>query len=105
VAPLASHVVYRDSIEDGHTGLLFDGAEALRDRLLRLVAMPELARELGDAARHYVAGERMLAYQVAPRIAWYRSLWARRAELNSALYARLLEVPQLTGDATSAAGG
>ena len=85
VAALASHIVYGDSIEDGRTGLLFRDADELRDRLLRLVAMPDLARGLGDAARHYVAGERMLAYQVAPRIAWYRSLWARRAELNSAL--------------------
>ena len=96
-ASLASHIVYADSIEDGHTGLLFHNAEELRDRLLRLVAMPELARDLGDAARHYVAGERMLAYQVAPRIAWYRSLWARRAELNSALQARLMGVPRLGG--------
>ena len=98
VASLASHIVYADSIEDGHTGLLFHNAEELRDRLLRLVAMPELARDLGDAARHYVAGERMLAYQVAPRIAWYRSLWARRAELNSALQARLMGVPRLGGE-------
>ena len=106
VASLASHVVYADSIEDGHTGLLFHNAEELRDRLLRLVAMPELASDLGDAARHYVAGdaarhyvagERMLAYQVAPRIAWYRSLWARRAELTSALQARLMGVPQIGG--------
>ncbi len=71
----------------------------MRDRLLRLVAMPELARDLGDAARHYVAGERMLAYQVEPRIAWYRSLWARRVELTSALYARLLELPLLADGA------
>jgi SAM-dependent methyltransferase len=95
VAALASHIVYGDSIEDGRTGLLFHNAGELHDRLLRLVAMPELARGLGDAARHYVAGERMLAYQVAPRIAWYRSLWARRAALSGALYARLLEVPLL----------
>ena len=47
VASLASHIVYADSIEDGHTGLLFRNAEELRDRLLRLVAMPELARESG----------------------------------------------------------
>jgi glycosyltransferase involved in cell wall biosynthesis len=99
VAALASHIVYGDSIEEGRTGLLFHDAAQLRDRLLRLVAMPELASGLGDAARHYVAGERMLAYQVAPRIAWYRSLWARRAELNSALHARLTEVPQLAGGA------
>ena len=101
VASLASNIVYGDSIEEGRTGLLFRSPSELRDRLLRLVAMPELARGLGDAARHYVAGERMLAYQVAPRIAWYHSLWARRAELNSALHARLMEMPLLP-DAASA---
>ncbi len=88
-AALASHVVYAASIEDGRTGLLFRDAEELRTRLLRLVAMPELARSLGEAARGYVAAERMLAYQVAERIAWYRSLWARRAELGAALAARV----------------
>jgi hypothetical protein len=62
-----------------------------------MVAMPELALDLGNSARSYVASERMLAYQVAPRIAWYRSLWARRDELNNALYARLLELPLPTG--------
>ena len=95
VASLASNIVYADSIEDGRTGLLFHDADELRDRLLRLVAMPELTRGLGDAARSYVAGERMLAYQVAQRIAWYRSLWARRVQLTNALYARVMELPQL----------
>ena len=102
VASLASHIVYADSVDDGRTGLLFSEPEALRDRLLRLVAMPELARDIGDAARRYVAAERMLAYQVAPRIAWYRALWARRAELTSALYARLMQAPRLAPNPTSA---
>ena len=97
VAALASHVVYADSIEDGRTGLLFHNADELRERLLRLVAMPELARGLGNAARSYVAGERMLAYQVAQRIAWYRSLWSRRVELTNALHARMMAPPQLAG--------
>ena len=57
--------------------------------------MPELTRGIGNAARSYVAGERMLAYQVAQRIAWYRSLWARRVELTNRLYARMMELPQL----------
>ena len=95
VASLASHVVYAGSIADGRTGLLFHNADELRDRLLRMVAMPELTRGLGDAARSYVAGERMLAYQVAQRIAWYRSLWARRVQLTSGLYSRMMELPQL----------
>jgi SAM-dependent methyltransferase len=91
VAALASHVVYGDSIEDGVTGLLFRDGEQLRARLLRLIAMPAMARGLGDAARSHVAAERMFAYQVAPRIAWYRSLWERRDELERARVERMAE--------------
>jgi hypothetical protein len=54
--------------------------------------MPDMARRLGDTARAYVSGERMLAYQVAPRIAWYRSLWERREELEQARAARMAEL-------------
>jgi SAM-dependent methyltransferase len=85
VAALASTVVYGNSVEDGRTGLLFRDPVEFEARLARLVAMPELARNLGD-----VAENRMLAYQVAPRIAWYRSLWARRDILTEALRVRLL---------------
>jgi SAM-dependent methyltransferase len=90
VAALASSVVYANSIEDGRTGLLFRDPAELHVRLLRLLAMPELARELGDSARRRVADDRMLAYQVAPRIAWYRSLWARRDALEEARRQRML---------------
>jgi len=94
VAALASDVVYGDTIEEGRTGLLFRDANELRDKLMRLVAMPDLARDLGDAARDYVAQNRMLSYQIAPRIAWYRSLWARREALTAALEERLAAVPE-----------
>jgi SAM-dependent methyltransferase len=99
VAALASDVVYSDSIEDGTTGLLFRDAEELHERLLRLVAMPGLACAIGDAARGYVMQERMLAYQVADRIAWYRDLWDRRDELTAALLARLVSM-RAQSDAT-----
>jgi glycosyltransferase involved in cell wall biosynthesis len=89
VAPLASTVVYSDSIEDGRTGLLFRDPAEFETQLLRLLATPDLARDLGDAGRRQVADHRMLAYQVAPRIAWYRSLWARREVLTRALQARM----------------
>ncbi|WP_428485767.1 methyltransferase domain-containing protein [Rhodopila sp.] len=94
VASLASTVVYGDSIEDERTGLLFRDATELHSRLLRLIATPEMARDLGDAARAYVSEQRMLAYQVAPRIAWYRSLWNRRGVLDAALQARMAERPR-----------
>jgi SAM-dependent methyltransferase len=89
VVSLASNVVYGDSIVDGQTGFLFRDPQELRSRLMRLIVMPELARTIGDRARDYVARERMLAYQVKPRLDWYRSLWARREQLNAALSARV----------------
>ncbi len=94
VAALASGVVYGDTIEEARTGLVFHDAAELEAKLTRLVAFPELARDLGDAARDYVAQNRMLAYQIAPRIAWYRSLWARRDALNAALRERLAVTPE-----------
>lgn len=89
VAALASTVVYGDSVDDGRNGLLFRDPLEFQSRLLRLIAMPDLARSLADAARQYVAEERMLAYQVATRIGWYRSLWNRRDELEQARLVRL----------------
>ena len=89
VVPLSSDIVYAASIEDGRNGLLFRNAEEMRTRLMRLIVMPEVAYNLASAARAHVANHRMLAYQIAPRIRWYRSLWDRREALTEALAARL----------------
>jgi SAM-dependent methyltransferase len=93
VVPLASSVVYSDSIVDGQTGYLFRDPQELRTRLMRLLVMPELSRAIGDRARAYVADERMLAYQVGARLDWYRSLWERREALSAARNARMAETP------------
>ena len=92
VCALASHVVYAGSLQDGKTGVLFRDPAELRAALLRLLAYPEATRRMADAARAYVAQSRMLAYQVAARAAWYRSLWERREALNEALKQRLPEL-------------
>lgn len=92
VAALASNVVYGGTIQDGKTGVIFRDAMDLRAGLLRLLAYPEATRKMADAARAYVASERMLAYQVAARTAWYRSLWERRGDLNEALKQRVPEL-------------
>ena len=94
VTALASDVVYGDAIADGRTGVLFRSPEELEQRLLRLVANPDVTRTIGDAARAYVVRERMLAYQIADRAAWYHDLWARREELHAALLARVPELAQ-----------
>ena len=92
VVSLASDIVYSASIEDSRTGILFRTEEELRERLLWILALPDPARRIGDQARNYVAQNRMLAYQTPDRIAWYRSLWARREELTHALVARVPEL-------------
>ncbi len=89
VTALASPTIYADSIQDGVTGVLFHDAQELQTRLLQLVDEPDRARSIADAARAWVAEHRMLAYQMPARVAWYRSLWSRRAELNEALLRRL----------------
>ena len=92
VTALASPVVYADTIEDGRTGILFRDPLELQSRLLELIANFDLSRSIGDSARAWVASRRMLAYQTTARLAWYRSLWERRAELTDALLSRM---PQL----------
>jgi hypothetical protein len=97
VAALASSVVYRDSIRHGETGLIFKDPGEFHRHFLRLTAIPDLALELGDNARRMVSRHRMLADQVAPRIAWYRDLWARREALMEALRGRIDGLPLPVG--------
>jgi len=89
---LASPVVYGQSIDDGRNGLLFDSPAMLRTHLMRLAAAPHEARALAERAREGVGRSRMLAYQVADRLEWYRGLWARREELHRALLDRMPEL-------------
>jgi SAM-dependent methyltransferase/glycosyltransferase involved in cell wall biosynthesis len=101
VTALASPIAYGDSIEDGRTGVLFRSPEELQQRLLRLVANPEAGRSLGDAARAYVADQRMMAYQVGRRISWYRSLCERRDALHAALLRRVPALAEQNAAASS----
>jgi len=92
VAALASDVVYGATIQNGKTGMIFRDGLELRAGLLRLLAYPEATRGIAEAARAYVARERMLAYQVTARTECYRGLWERREALNAALKARVPEL-------------
>jgi 2-polyprenyl-3-methyl-5-hydroxy-6-metoxy-1,4-benzoquinol methylase len=89
VVPLASPVVYEDSIEDGVTGLIFRSESDLYEKIIRLATTPSLGMSIGNAARRLVAGTRMDAYGVAERLRWYRSLLERREELTRALLERV----------------
>ena len=92
VVALASPTVYGETIENGRTGLIFHNPEDLKRHLRWLLANPQAARAMAEAARAYVIARRMQAYQLADRVAWYRSLWARRHALTHALLARMPEL-------------
>lgn len=86
---LASPTVYEQSIEDGVTGLIFRSEADLYEKIIRLVTAPNLGITIGNAARAFIAEQRMDAYGVSARIAWYRSLLARREELTRAAQERV----------------
>jgi SAM-dependent methyltransferase len=92
VAVLASPTVYADVLEPGKTGYIFTGQASLQTYLRHVLANPQSARQMADAARHYVTTHRMLAYQLPNRTAWYRHLWENRAALNQALHQRMPEL-------------
>ena len=89
VAAIASTTVYGASIKNGETGFLFSDPTSLQRLLMLLLADPSLGRSVGDAAQADIARNRMLAYQVARRIAWYRTLWDRRDNLHRDLLSRM----------------
>jgi hypothetical protein len=92
---LASPVVYGATVRDGETGMIVRSPQELRSALHALLAAPERALALGTAAREWVRANRMMASQVGPRLAWYRSLSARRAELDAAMLRRAPEFAAL----------
>jgi ubiquinone/menaquinone biosynthesis C-methylase UbiE len=92
VVAIASPTVYANVIEDGITGMIFKTGAELQSILLALLADPAEAFTIAEAAREYVARERMLAYQLAARRDWYWQLWNSRTDLHAAL---LMRVPEL----------
>lgn len=86
---LASPVVYAGSLRHGETGLIVPDAESLGRELRALLAEPARALAMAEAARAWVRDERLLCRQIAPRLDWYRGLWARRAALDATLIERV----------------
>ncbi len=92
LACLASPVVYEATIREGETGMIVRDPAEFGAALRGLLADPGRARAMGAAARRWVRENRMLASQTPGRLAWYRSLWERRAALDAALLARAPEL-------------
>lgn len=92
VVVLASPVVYRDSLADGETGLLIPGGDALERALARLIERPGERIAIANRARAWVGEHRMMARHFRRRYEWYRSLLARRHQLDGALSDRLAAI-------------
>ena len=92
LAVLASPVVYETSVRPGQTGELFHNSSELVGHLNAWRENPSVVNSMGLKGRDWVASERMCAYQVDQREAWYRHLSDHREQLNRQLLER---VPQL----------
>lgn len=95
VLTIASPTVYERTIRCGENGLI---ARTMDDwpRMLELALRENGARErMARAAWDDVRMGRMFAYQTADRRDWYRSLLARREELDRAVLARCPEVASI----------
>ena len=89
---LASPTVYRHSIRDGETGVLFETTEEFETRLQQLVENASHRQTIVDAAHAYVKSERLLSHHYRKRLDWYQELLTRLPELNAQLKARVPEL-------------
>jgi len=88
VVLVASPTVYGSTIRDGETGVLFADADEFERKLAPLLDDAAYRWRMAEAAYHDVRAQRMQAHQVPARLAWYRDLAMRKAELDRAADAR-----------------
>lgn len=97
VAVLASDVVYRPVCDASGRGILgwhYRTPEDFEHYLRRLIREPGIRVSLTENAHRYVAARRMLKDHYRATHDLYRSLLARKAELDAALLARCPEMAQ-----------
>src|SRR5262249_47358012 len=77
---------HRELVVEGTNGFLFPASSegALADTIARLAAQPEALRELGTAARRWVAAHRSWRTAVAPTVELYTRLAGRAADVRGA---------------------
>jgi hypothetical protein len=86
---IASPTIYADVIRHGENGLIAPSMADWGPLLAQALGDAAGQRQMARAAWDEVRARRMFADQIADRQAWYRDLWARRAELNAAVAKRL----------------
>ncbi len=92
VVPLCSPTVYKDSVKDGETGMIFSNAKELKDKLEFLIEKPKDRLVMAQKAYSYICNNRMLSQHYFKRYEWYSDLLSKLPELNSQLRARIPEL-------------
>jgi SAM-dependent methyltransferase len=87
-ACIASPEIYQETIRHGETGWIARSQAEWTELMRSVVADDAGRRRVAEAAWTQVRDRHLQAHHVARREAWYRSLAARKAELDAALFAR-----------------
>ena len=93
-AVLASPTVYKMTVQQGKTGLLYDTEDEFYVSLQRLLGDASLRRQLATNAYQWVSEHRMLSQHYRERINWYKTLFSRYDALNEAIFKRVPEMRQ-----------
>jgi len=92
VIPICSRRVYGESTEHQTIGVFAEKPEEWQRAIVEMVNNSEERSRRADLGLDYVKSERMHAYQIERRAAWYQSLVARREQLEVARRQRLAKI-------------
>lgn len=90
VVCIASPLVYAQSIRHEETGWIARDPDEWEHYLGRAIADADTRTRMVRTAREEIASTRLIADQMARRVAWYRELWERREELHQLLLERFV---------------
>ena len=92
VTVLASPTVYKDSIENEKTGLIYNSTEEFEEKLVKLIEDSSFRHELAKNAYNYVAENRLLSMHYKERTDWYYKMTENLPQLNEELKLRSPEL-------------
>ncbi|MGB3188510.1 MAG: glycosyltransferase [Limnoraphis sp.] len=92
VAVLASPTVYKQSIIEGKTGLIYYTIKQFETKLSELIANHTFRQELAVNAYEWVRNHRLLCQHYPQRRTWYLQMRDRLPELNQQLRQRVPEL-------------
>lgn len=92
VVTLASPTVYKDSVRDGETGLLFHNEAEFEEKLRHLIANEEMRSRIIDSAYDWLLRNRLLGQYFRDRYTWYTQLLEQMPRLDEELQQRVPEI-------------